>query len=387
MLYPIERYLALHELIEIYAPEAAARFGLDMSAARMQREGVNLLLQAQTSAYQNNQLEDATSIAEALVGYYFAAGDFEAARPFADQYLQLIRERESPSVLARALGMLSTIDYQRGNAETAHTIAEQAFSLLGKSDQQRSLGGFLLCHLATIAAYLGKYASTSDYLEQAEAWFINTGNDLGRAWRQHVQARDYLRDQGDYQTALDNLIAVLPILEERTSSQAIIENLLATTDCLSQLGEVERAHERLERLESLVVHGKRHWYLSELLMIKGKVALASGDPQTAARFLRDGIGAVSLSGDIRLLSPLYRLLGIALSGDPDWRAEASDAFERGIACARAIARKLDLAWALYAMGQFVKQSATRPTEQARSSGYLFEGHKLFMEMGIKPPPL
>jgi tetratricopeptide (TPR) repeat protein len=387
MLYPIERYLSLHELIEIYASSMAGRFGLDMSAARLHREGVKLLLQVQSNAYQNNHIDDTIAIAESLVGVYFAAGDFQAARPFAEQYLQLIRERESPSVLARALGMVSTIDYQGGNAETAHAITEQALELLTKSDRQRSLGGFLLCQLATTACYLAKYGEAEAHLQQADEWFRAIDNDLGLAWQRHTNAREYMRDNGAYQAAADALIEALPILEARTSPQAVIENLLATVDCLRHLKQLHQAHVLLERLDALIINGKRRWYLAELMMVKGQVALAADDPAAASRFLREGIGAVSLNGDMRALSPLYRLLGVALSYLSNARDTASDAFERSIACARSNARKIDLAWALHETGQFLKRTSIRPTEQARSSGYLFEARKLFMEMLLPPPPL
>jgi tetratricopeptide (TPR) repeat protein len=382
VLYPIERHLKLHELIEIYAPDLAARFGSGMSEARIHREGISLLLDAQTHAYQTNTLDVVTALADALIGLHLDAGEFEAARPYAEQFFQLVRDRESATVVARALGIMGVIEYYGGHAELAFTHFSEAFDMLN-ADEPRSFAGFLLCHAAACLCYLGKYAEASQHFERAEKWFKASGNDLGRAWQQQAYAVHFLCDHGDYERAAALLDAALPLIQDRAAPHATIRNLMGRATCALHLKQSDQAAALLKQLD--VLTAKRVWYRPALLLLKGELALALDDPREALNHLRTGIGAVSFRGDMRLLCPLYGALARTLEAEPAQHTNALDAYERSIAVGRTNARQIDLARALHHMGSFLKRTAQRPTEQARSSGFLFEGYQLFMKMSLTPP--
>lgn len=383
VLYPIERPLALPDLLPIYAPHALPGFGKHMSRPRMQREGIALLLQAQATAYQNNDLDVTISIAEGLVALYFDQGDFDSARIYVDQLMHLITGRDNPTAIARVHGMLGVCSLMTGDSQNAYASFMRGLAIVSGSEH-RVLAGFLYCHTAMTLCYQGRYAEADDLFKQAEKTFRPTGNDLGKAWLQHIYARDFLADRGEVAQAAADLSAALGVLDGRVSVPAVIDNLVATTACLLRLSEVDRARVLVQRLETLVIDGQRPWFHPELLLLRGRLAFAENNWVVAEQHLRAGIGAVSMNGDVRMLSPLYRALGRVLERDRARHGDARDAFERGIQCGRGEARRLHLALALHQAGNHLKRMATRPTDRARGSGYLFESHHMLLEMGLDP---
>jgi tetratricopeptide (TPR) repeat protein len=385
LLYPVERTLSLFELLSTFVPDAAKALDSAMSQARMQREGVALLLNAQARVYQHGDLKLTMEIAESLIGLHLEAGEYEGARLYADQLLHLLQEGGSAPDRAKVYGLLGVIDHMQGEPDSALVHITQGSALLDQS-AHRPLMGYLSCHAAAILCYMGKHAEAEAIFAHAADAFRTGDHPIGKAWLQHTYAREVLIDQGDYGRAAADLSDALLVLEGRTSVAPIIDNLIATTSCLLRLSQVDRARVLIQRLETLVGDPQRRWYHPELCLLKGQLALADNHLSAAQGHLYAGVGAVSRGGDVRQLSALYRVLGLALERDRQRHADARDAFERSIACGRARGRRTHLAQALQSAGNHLKRMATRPTERARGSGYLFESHQLMVEMRSRPAP-
>jgi tetratricopeptide (TPR) repeat protein len=202
-----------------------------------------------------------------------------------------------------------------------------------------------------------------------------------------MSAREYARDQGQFQAAADQLEKALPVLREKAPVQTVIEGLLALADSYLRQGDLTRADDVLAQIESLVIQGKRHWYRPELYLLRAQAAVAADHIEQASQHAYTGLSAVGAFGDLRLLSPLYRALGSILGRDRNRAEDAYDALERAMAVGRARARKLDLALALQQAGLHLKRFANRPTLRARGAGFLFEADSLFGEMGLQTPKL
>lgn len=83
-----------------------------------------------------------------------------------------------------------------------------------------------------------------------------------------------------------------------------------------------------------------------------------------------------------MAAALYRILAFLLEREQDRVEDAYDALSRAIAMGRVRSYRLDLALALQQTGRHLKRFASRATQRARGSGYLFEAHRLFREMDL-----
>jgi tetratricopeptide (TPR) repeat protein len=386
MLYLIERPLSLDELLVIYQPTVLQNTRPKRAGRRPTSalDGVKFLLDPLTQAYQYRDTDNVISLTNAIIGLFFDAAEFESARMYAEQLLRVVRELNNGNQIARTLAHLATIEFQNGNAEVAYTNLMQALDVL-QNVEQRTLYGYLAISAASVMCYSGGYQQASTQFDEAAEIFNRSTNELGQAWWRHVYARDFLRDGGDYDQAIRLLTGAVDSLHQRASPQAVIENLLATADCWLQLGRIDRAGEVVGHVEPLIAVGKRRWYVPELALLKGRIALAQGNLTKATGFFEVGIGGVSSGGDMKELAPLYTALGVLLESSGERQEDARDALERAVNCSRHQARKLHLAVALQTCGNFLKRFTNRPTERARGSGYLFEGHQIMTQMGIPRP--
>lgn len=228
----------------------------------------------------------------------------------------------------------------------------------------------------------GNYEAGQSAFAQAEAGFAHLGDTLGVAWYQHIYAREYLRDRGDYAQALNLLGTALAVLRTRAMPAAVIENLLTQADCMINLGEARRAKEVLKQAEDMVAHYKNTWYRPEAALLRANMYMREINFRQAWVHCYAGLGAAGNGGDLRMLTPLYTVLGTALENDHDKVDDARDALERAISAGRTRARGLFLALALRQMGLHLKRFSNRPTARARGSGFLFEADKMFQQMGL-----
>lgn len=381
MLYLLERGATLTETIAQYAPQAIDALmrykGYRLTAA----QAVRLLMDPLVNAYQHRDEQLAIDLNSAIVRLYFDAGEFEAARQYAEQLLRLTRDSVAHVEHARSLSNLAAIELYMGNPAVAYTDLLQAVQCVQDLDTQ-AVHGYLLSASALVQCYLGNYPAASSLFDDARQIFEQNNNALGRAWHNHLYGREYLRDQGLYNEAIEMLQGATQILYERASPQVLIENLLTLADCHVNLAQYGSAANILQQVEPLILSGGNHWYKPELSLLKGMHAMIQGSESESIKLFTSGIGSVSIGGDPRMLCTLYRGLGLMLSQQKTTTTDALDAFERSITCGNHHARRLHLAMALRDAGNFLKRHTNRATDRARGSGFIFESHLLLKDMSF-----
>lgn len=310
-------------------------------------------------------------------------------RPFtALGQLQMLREKvevapaEKPKDFGKQSGELAGIDFLLGD-EAAAYMEIQAAIRVAQEDGDVQILGYLLTTLGAIACYRGNYAAGAEAFQGADAFFTRIGDTLGMAWRQHFYAREYLRYRGNYTEALGQLSAAQTVLRGSGNPSGLIENMLTMADCCTALGDTRRAIELLRGAEALRDEHKCDWYSPEICLIRARVALANEDYEHVYHHSYNGLRLVGASGDVRILAPLYLTLAAALQTERARLLDARDALSRAVAASRGRARRVDLALSLLQLGQHLRRYSNRLTTRARGSGFLFEAHSLFKEMGLE----
>jgi tetratricopeptide (TPR) repeat protein len=310
-------------------------------------------------------------------------------RPFtALGQLQALREKieitpaEDPKDFSRRSGELAGIDFLLGDESEAYTEIQAAIRTAQEGGDIQILG-YLLTTLGAIACYRGSYGAGLEAFRGAEAFFTRVGDTLGMAWKQHFYAREYLRYWGNYPEALSQLSAAQAILRGAGNPSGLIENMLTVADCCTVLGDTRRAIELLRGAEALRDEHKCDWYSPEICLVRARVALAHENYEQVYHHSYNGLRLVGASGDVRTLAPLYLTLAAALQTERSRLLDARDALSRAVAAGRSRARRVDLALALLQLGQHLRRYSNRLTTRARGSGFLFEAHSLFKEMGLE----
>lgn len=283
--------------------------------------------------------------------------------------------------LAHSSGRLAGAQFMLGDGEAALVSISRAIQA-ARTSGQINLMGYLLNLMGAVQGYFGLYPAACQSFDQAEAFFSETNDLIGLAWQQQIMAREYLRDVGQTEQASAQLTSAMSVLRTRAAPHALIENLLAQADCLIRMEEFRRAADAARQAEGLIGEHRAGWYQPELHLIRGKMSLAEGNPKGAWQQGFNGLGAVGHQGDLRTLTALYLLLGVALEHDRLRLNDARDALERAITAGRKRGRRLHLALALRQMGLHLKRHSNRPTARARGSGFLFEAHRMLSEMGL-----
>src|SRR5260370_16299789 len=99
---------------------------------------------------------------------------------------------------------------------------------------------------------MGKYANASYVFESAEQAFARAEDDLGMAWWQFNQGREFAHDQNDCKRVIPQLDAALPVLREKASSRVAIEALLTLADAHICEGNLTRPRELLTEVRTLM---------------------------------------------------------------------------------------------------------------------------------------
>ena len=348
----------------------------------LSEDAIQILREALTTARDHRNWLEAAHITNALTLVHFHAFDLFAARREAEESLSLLRAANDVSeATARVLGNLATINYYAGEVPAALTCINDALQI-AINQNKPLLHGYFWCSLASIQCYGGQYTAASQSFDQARQLFVAEGNGLGIAWQQYVQGCEQDQDQGNFDQALEKLQAALPLLREKTTPKITIEILFGLAVAYLNQGDTKNADSRLGEAERLLTEGKYHWYRPKLFQLKAQLALAEGNFKLAAQHVHRGLSMVGDHGDLRTLSPLYRLLATILQQEHSSMDSIMNALDRAMAVGRTRARRLDLALALKETGTYMKVFANRATARARGSGFLFEAEQMLTEMGL-----
>jgi len=349
---------------------------------RRTEDNVEILQDALTTARAHQNWAEAVRINKVLMLLRFNAFDMFAARREAEEAISLLNASGNVSEnRACVLDDLATINLYAGEATPALAYSNEAIQL-AMNEKLPLMQGYFLCTVGAIQCYAGQYPSASQSFAQARQLFLKEENGLGIAWWQYLQACEQDRDQGNYGQMAEHLHAALPVLREKTTPKIVIETLFGLADAYLHQPDALKAKAHLDEAEHLLVEGKHHWYRPKLYLLKAQLALVEKDNKLAAQHVHKGLSMVGDQGDLRTLSPLYRLLAAILQSEHTPIDSVLNALERAIAAGRTRARRLDLALALKDTGTCMKVFSTRATARARGSGFLFEAEQLLTEMGL-----
>lgn len=279
---------------------------------------------------------------------------------------------------------LSGLHWALGEGALALETLQRALRLASESNALEWIG-YLMSLQGAALCYVGQYQAAYEIFTQAELIFKRSNDGLGVAWQQHLMAREYHLDQGNYSLAQRYLMAAMPVFRSGGIWHAYAENLLTQAHAALNLGELRRAADLMKQADGLITERELAWYASEYYWLRARIALAEGTPKAATKYCYSGLNAISNGGDLRVLSPLYFTLGIALETDRSQQAAAQDAFDRALQTARIRARRLHVAQAFHAAGLHLKRYSQRMTVRARGSGYLFEADRLYKALGLPMP--
>jgi len=304
----------------------------------------------------------------------------EESREAAEQALENLAPADR-DVATHIYGNLAGISLMLGDGPQALEYVAKALNA-ATAIQDQDGRGHLLNTRAAIECHMGLYVEARASFGEAEALFTRAGDALGMAWTQHLEAREYARDQNDYARALQLLNGAMPVLRARSTPDAVIQTLLTQIDCLVRTGESRRARDAVQQAEFAIHESKSFYYRPELMLMRAQLSLFESNFKQAWQYCYSGLGMVSDQGDLRMLTPLYTALALALEYDRNRADDARDALERAITAGRSRARRLHLSLALRQMGMHLRRYFNRPTVRARGSGYLFEADQQFSQMGL-----
>ncbi|HRE47312.1 MAG TPA: hypothetical protein PLD47_06255 [Aggregatilineales bacterium] len=232
------------------------------------------------------------------------------------------------------------------------------------------------------ACFQGQYQRGANYFEEAEQAFAASGDSIGEAFRRQAYAREYASDLRQFSKTTEYLTVAVQVLRGRVPQTVIIENLLTQAACMVHQNELRRTREIIQQAEALMNEQKAHWFRPELAVIKADIAVLEGNTEDALKHCYTGLGGIGDSGDLRMLSPLYLLLGIILEREKNRESDVQDALDRAIATGRVRARRLHLALALRQMGMHMRRLTARNTVRAKGSGFLFEAERMLGEIQL-----
>lgn len=278
---------------------------------------------------------------------------------------------------------LAGLYWALGECENALDNLQKALHLAQQNNQRDSIG-YLLSLQSAALCYIGQYAAAHALFVQTETLFKRQNDESGVAWQQHLMAREYHLDLGNFTVAQHQAAQAGAFFRANNLWHAYAESLLTQAHCALGSGEPRRAADFLKQAEGLITERALKWLAPEYHWLRARTALAEGAPRLAAKHCYSALNAVNNGGDVRLLTALYVTLGKALEPDRSQQAAAQDAFERAVA-ARERARCLHVAQAYHAIGLHLKRYSQRMTARARGSGYLFEAERRYKALGLPVP--
>jgi len=179
------------------------------------------------------------------------------------------------------------------------------------------------------------------------------------------QAEVGLREQ---QLKYDYFVVQLGLVEVLTRAELLID-----------------AQVLLNKLDEDMKLSQHQWFRPDWWARQAHVLWAQGLREAVAKAARRGLGAVTDYGSSRALSELYRLLALTMGSTPPEIENAQDARQRAVEAARAYSSRLELGRALFTIGLHTKLFATRATDRARGSGFIYEAEQLYRQMDMPIP--
>lgn len=273
-----------------------------------------------------------------------------------------------------SLGMLATLELQRGSYEGARSYAEQGSSILEKVGNRWYKGVF--------HSMYGKIEAKHCNFEQARVRFhislmlLQEVEDLRTQADVLAQLGNIMRLQGKLKTALFLYTRSLKLLRE-------IDARWNQPTCMNGIGDIKRlqgsyaeARDSFEECLNLTTQLSNSVEKVNALTGLGQLALYQGDMRLAARYLKESL---RLTQAIEYTSGLALLL-LALGDLERYQenyASAKDYYEQCLPMTRTMHDKVSMAGALFGLGDV----ARRQQENARACMLLKQSLQLSWETG------
>jgi tetratricopeptide (TPR) repeat protein len=308
-----------------------------------------------------------------------------AAAPTTTRLFDALREAETAASAAREekdnekLGTLllraGSLRLILGETNKLVDVFQEAEMLIGSSTMLHLEVGCALC-------YTGYYQRGKNRMEQA--YKRNPTNEMTRGLFYAAMGLLYYRDLRRLDDAFSQLnYAIETLQDQQLQTRAAV--MIGLADVNIQRGQLDQAQTWLEKADEHLKKHKIYWHRPNYFATAARLALAQKEIATAIKLTRKGLGAVDDRGDLRALPLLYRTLASGLEHNPELADDARDARQRSVVAARARASRVELAYALYELGQHFKLNYRRTTQRARGAGFLYEAEQIFRETGIPVP--
>lgn len=308
-----------------------------------------------------------------------------AATPTTTRLFDALRDAETSANAARAendnekLGALlqhaGAIRLILGETNKLVDVFQEAEMLAGSSTMLHLEIGYALC-------YMGYYLRGKNRLEQA--YKRNPTNEMSRGLFYASMGLLYYRDLARPEEMFSQLnYAIETLQDQQLHTRAAV--LIGLAEVTTLRGQFEAAQDWLQKADEHMKKHKIFWHRPSYYAVAARLALAKKEFKDVINLTRKGLGAVDDRGDLRLLPILYRTMASGLENNPDLVDDARDARQRSVVAARARASRVELAHALYELGQHFKLNYRRTTQRARGAGYLYEAEQIFRETGTPIP--
>ncbi len=193
---------------------------------------------------------------------------------------------------------------------------------------------YVYCHQAEVLGYLGEYAQSRTMCEKARQLFQQTGDAIGEAYVQLVQAGDIDLAFGWTAPARPALETVLRIMRECGNVEQSMYALLDLAECGLLDHDLQAAEACLRQIDELGPAPLPVWPLSIRDWLEGRLALAQGDYDRATQKAQNIEQWIKAGSAPDILGPMWMLRAQVAQARGN-RQEAGDCFERAIQAVQA----------------------------------------------------
>jgi tetratricopeptide (TPR) repeat protein len=288
----LERARLLHPAIERESPDVAEALGRAYARANEYESAIGVFLDAYHAACERDDLLTRIRFGALLANSYTDTGNFAAAEAILGEVISVSGGLDDPLGRARIYWAQSRMHALKRDEDTAARYAEKALEVLEVSNQAyyAALAHQLLAH---VEIDRGNADRAIELLDQAQPLIDSSGRPFERASFQLERARA-LMNIGRQNEAASLAMATTAVLEQASPLDAG-RGYVLVADVFEELGDEERALELyelgIERLETIPSR-----YLVEAYSKLAELLEARGDAERALTLLRRAMQAQARAG-------------------------------------------------------------------------------------------
>ncbi len=258
-----------------------------------------------------------------------AIGELDDGRRVLERARKRLANHPDPVVRARVARDMGAASWYQGDFVDAERWFDEALTEARQAAQPRQIGRSLV-GTAVVRIARGALREAEAQLREAAVHYEQIGDRDG-LWHVLGNLCDVLRQQGCFTEATELLQGELRAVREAGTQERLALMLLNLAEIEVELMRLGRARQRLEALEGELAAVSHLHIQAGLALVRAKIALASAEPEPAARVLEPMVDACSEAGMSVISESMRALLGEALyrTGERERGAEAlADAISR-----------------------------------------------------------